>query len=865
MKHDVPEAISITQQEFASDLFRLLYGEGLEVKEYVEKHYRAYVRLGLDSFPEPGDIDSKKKDIFGYFVALKSAITDKDVYWLRESIPKYTDFEDLHAFIGIFPDKDGQGLGAEVAGNNRTFLNWLTGKTNSFKDVEEHANRFAYMIMKKTDVDTKDFKDTYRKWLTCLGIEEIGDYLFAALTSFNMENAADETVDYSRSRKIELKVVKDRASIFFGLVLFTLFNIVGKNLKNNTKYVDNLYRAMDSLFDDEIMRQKTLGKRLSVVQESFKFSQKALFDCIKAFEPRSISSDEALFPEDYYVPAEFMCLDGGVSNPIAAFADAQTSCRRLIYAKTGTGKSMYMQMLALCMLMSTIGKDGTVLSADSGRREKIQTLAGVMGVPEDCFVISIPAKMYSFLYSGGNRVIYKQDFAELFFDAMWKSSSKYNFYSLQNFESEIPRSMGDLDWVYDEVAESVIDSYARKGKLILLLDSFDEIAPGDMRDKYLASMGKFCDKYCKYTDGESIGAHVLLTTRQMSDDTMKRVKEHLGISGASKAVYTISPLGDSAKRKLIEEWYDGEDRTVDEVFDFFRDNHFYSAYSVNPYMLSVACSSYDKGENLGDITKKFINTLIERMRSNHSSEDYEVQGVFSEIKAILKEVATSDVIKHRKIIDREFLRGQIRGKLSPQIDPEKRDEILDRLLDIFVTEAGIIVPADGNDSAYQFINEQIRYELAVDRFKDLLIRRTDDPKGVYSILAIPTCIEEYVGLVVPLVCAFKSEYPEICKIIIDSLVAHGYENAEEEKLLVRAMLDLIIKRYSENITTVDDPAYSDRAIIIGCQRSLLIRILSSVEFRFTDSEKKYLLESSAYCRNKDYIGLILANFNKLQA
>ncbi len=710
MKYQMPKEMKLTKKEFCVDLFRLLYGDGFSSKEYTMKHYARYRELGFDFFapPENGDIVKRAfySDLIGFFAGAKKALTDKEIYGFGETIEGYTDNASVYAFLGIFPDKECEGFTAEMARNDRTVIDWLAGTTNSFREVDKNANRFAYLLLRNSELDMEDFKVCYRNWLSHLGITDIGEELFEAMTTFDWTKAQEVSMECAKGKDpLRVSVVKDKAILFFFLVMFSIFSLIGKNVETNKKYLERLYGAFEVLFKDEIKHQESVEKHIVRIDESIRFSQKALFECIKTFEPRSISSDDVLLPEDYYIPAEFTCAGTGSSSPIASFSTSQTSCRRLIYAKTGSGKSMYMQMVALCMLNSSLGKEEGALPLDENRKKNIDRLAGDLGTPEDCLVISIPAKMYSFLYNSGNAAIMNQDFVELFFYAMWRSSSKYNFYSLQNFESEVPRAAGDSSWVYDEMMKSRIDSYARQGKLILLLDSFDEVGQGDMRDKYLASIGKFCDRYCKYSDDNCIGAHILMTTRQMSDETMDRVKSHLGIYGKPQSLYTISPLSDNAKRRMIADWYNGEDRSPEEVFDYFRKNHFYSAYSVNPYMLSVACNSYDKGENLGDITKKFIDTLIERMRANHAGEDYTVEGVFSEVKDILKEVAAYDVIKHRKVIDKDVIRGQIRGKMSVEIDADEVEGILDRLLEIFITEAGIIVPADGDDSAYQFINE----------------------------------------------------------------------------------------------------------------------------------------------------------------
>lgn len=719
---------------------------------------------------------------------------------------------------------------------NRTVKGWIDGDGDKrINDSFEYVLLFSYFLLKNEDTDRKKFCEFYEKCLTLLGITDIQKIVWDRMVEF----------DWNQSRNIDFDGLKvdifnDKSILFFTMTLGTVMALLGRKVSKDT--VNAYHRLFKEMFADEL--------NASVPIE---FSQKILFESNKMFEPRSISKAGSYYPEDYYIPIDFECKsENGTVTPIAAFADSDASVRNIICAKTGYGKSVYMQMITVCMLASSMSEDDLENPDDKKRLSAIKEMGVTLGVPEGKLIISIPAKMFSACYEKKTKGIENGDFVELFFDSMWHLSSKYNFFSPQNFETtQLKKDVDTENWTVTGAIKDYLHSLAKEGKLILLLDSFDEIRHGEMRNAYLKSISKFYDEYCNYSDNKAIGAHILMTTRQMSDETMARIYGSLGISSDNQK-FTIKSLSDSAKLKLIGKWCNEEQVTAEENLARFKENHFYDEYSQNPYMLSVVCSLF--GTNLARITGELMDTLINRMLINNQREkNLDVQDVLYNIREILRSVAIDTVLEDKHSFSEGYLSSIIKKRLDTEDMPDEViAQCIEKIFSIFVTEVGLIVPADGEDKAYQFINNQIRYQLATEGFTNIL---SGDLRAEYmgKLLARKVKMSEYTGLLVPLLCAEGTENIHLADELIRGLVMHDYKTDEDAFYLLRAMADLILGRYGTSVATVSLTNDTDREDILKCQRMLVIRLLSAAEFAPTEKEKADILASNAYRSSESWL------------
>jgi len=179
------------------------------------------------------------------------------------------------------------------------------------------------------------------------------------------------------------------------------------------------------------------------------------------------------------------------------------------------------------------------------------------------------------------------------------------------------------------------------------------------------------------------------------------------------------------------------------------------------------------------------------------------------------------------------------------------------LHEIFVTEVGLIVLADGDDSDYQFINNQIRYELAAKGIQRAL--EDDEKASIYREIIFPSIknISEYVGLLVPLLCDINLENLQLAELLVSDLVMYDFHNDEEEKSLIQTMLDLLLNRYGSNIITAVISGKDVARFVNRAQRMLLIRLFSSQNFQPTNTEKENIKGSAALKNNKHWLSTVL--------
>lgn len=690
---------------------------------------------------------------------------------------------------------------------------------------------FSFLLLSRKAC-VSNCKSFFKKCLEYIGVTEIEDAVSYKLFNFDWEELGDQGIIGEKT----FTRLANNANILLGTVVLTIFEMIGTySAERDQAKLKKLHAMLARLFEKDVQASNAMER-----------AELAFFNSNKFFEPRSIQIKDKLYPQDFFVLPEFE-LDGekGVM-PLSLIKTATKSNRLLIVAKTGLGKSSFLQMASLCMLSDRLG---------SGEKNvALQEISEQIKAPKDLFIISVPARMFSFCYKDERYQEWTTDFISLFFNCMWKLSAGFNFYSTQSSQRFIV-NRDPLHVEDDVVTEELIDyvqELARTGKLLLILDSFDEIVAGDMREAYLKCLADFCNKYCSYPETNEVGAHIIVSSRQMSPSTMKSL-EYAMEADLQTHTYRILPLNATQREKLVLKWkrfLDPDEESSDILMEI-EQNHFYLDYSVNPYMLSVVCFyfSYD----LGRITQRYISFLTDRMIKINRDDRFAdpiIMDVLMNINRILQEVAGETVTNGNPHFSRSNLDKHLKKQINKtDLKQDDVDAYIERLHEIFVTQVGLIVPADGADEDYQFINGQIRYELAAKGIRRAL--ENDENTAVYREVILPsiTNIEEYVGLLVPLLCDINLENVQLAELLVSDLAMYDFKAEADESVLIRAMLDLLLNRYGSNITTAATPGDKDAKYVRRAQRMLLMRILTSKSFKVTEVEKEELAHSPAFRTN----------------
>lgn len=853
MKVCIPETIP-SRSEFLTKLLDAIFPD-LEEKNFARTGYGytaacdyACKELGLSK----GDLDEddllvEDSKIFRLMYELnasyetifnkKAAIlfSTAEKYYLKTSISLTSGEKNCRAY-----ECYSKSLYTFCDQTSGSIKGWLkpASESSRLNKSFEIATFFTYLLLMRPEC-----KETRRAFLdycfSVMGATDFEESVKFELYNFNWEDIHQTgTIDGRTFNRLT-----NRPIIVLGTIVLTILELLGNYApEKDADRIEAFYSLLKELFKEEFTTA-----RATVAAE------RALFNSLRFFEPRSIQTAKKLYPQDFFVMPVFTNENTEVANPLSEITNASKSKRLLIMAKTGLGKSAYLQMATLCMLEEKFASD-----VEDGLKQ----FAKKLNVPHDTYVLSIPAKMFSFCFRDERYRDWTNDFIALYFNFMWKIVSGYNCFSTQTSQriTGLFEKTQNEDFEVTEALYNYIQELARRGKLILLLDSFDEISSGNMRNAYLKSVAAFYDQYCCYPEANDTGAHVIISSREMSPKTMKNLEHALEI-GHEREIYGISLLNREQREELISKWNrfanipENESKTI---MNQIEENHYYLDYSVNPYMLSVVCFYF--GHDLGSITQRYISFLVDRMMKNNRTADPVIQDVLMNISKILQDIAGETITEgsahfSRQKLDRYLSRFIDKGELTE----EEFENYIERLHETFITEVGLIVPADGNDLDYQFINNQIRYELAAKGIQRVL---TDDEKtSVYRELIFPsiTNVEEYVGLLVPLLCDINLENVKLAEQLVSDLAMYDFKNEKENQVLTTTMMDLLLNRYGGSIITASNPGIKDRMYVRRAQRILLMRLFSSSAFRPSQIEKISILSSPAYTANINWVAEPLRN------
>lgn len=622
----------------------------------------------------------------------------------------------------------------------------------------------------------------------------------------------------------------------FSAVIITLTFLVGRYNKNTTayeKYFDSLYDFVRANF-----------KGYSAAIEMFDAAERFLFTCVKYFEPRSIQiAGTNLYPQNNFVMPRFSKPGTGepAVSPFAAVAAAEKSTRILIEAKTGLGKSLYLQTATLGMLQ----KHCDLPVEDKNELDRISK---EIGIPEDAYVISVPARMFTYCFT---RLKYKEwthNLLTLFLNSMWKLP--VNFFS-QQYQMVYTKDMLPCDTSNFEITDELrkyVHGLAQTGKLVVLLDSFDEI-PESIRPYYNKTVADFIDTYC----GDGVGAHIIAASRSMSQETMLSLTQHLSIPAGN--IYGIDSLKSEQKAELIRAWAKFfPQNNPEEIIAEINRNHYFTEFSENPYMLSLLCAY--NGKELGHIiSDNLVPTLLDKMIGNHRNDPPVIQAVLEDMSGILLVIAIRMLMNGKETIERSTIASYIRSYIDKtDRSDDEISKITRTVLDILVVDVGLIVPADGKDRAYQFINSRLLFEFAAKGLIAQLERADRYEQTLDNIFSKIKDIKTLAGLIVPVVCLADTEKINIARDCLNELVLRDCEgDAQKDGIVINALLDLLLNKYGNSIANAATTGSSDRNAIESLQRLLLMRLFASKNFNPTAEEKAEIAASPVYLNNKSWL------------
>lgn len=736
--------------------------------------------------------------IFDEFEKVDKAITDNDA---RVATPvgrlaiKLLEFDaPTSGFDLITEIYSDVGFDSFRIRENRSAVRWFNGSTGSMHEgtLYRASVFYAYGLIKLANCE---------------------EYIRFFFDSFEINLNVDRLLDCAKLLDWEEDIV-----------LFITYILLGCN--KGTEWLESkLY-----------LLREYINNKMRPVEAAIE-AEKCWLNDVSSFSPRTIEDTVAgLAMQDFYVQSEFKTQGIECPEPIQRMARAKNSTRQLILGRTGMGKSMYIRMASLCIGRHLLNQN-----------DKIDELAKKMETPDNIYVIYVPAYMFSYCFKKTEYRSWTDDFITLYFNCIFTLSGSINFDKRELRNPRIcPECLG-----YEITKELIqyITALANEGRLLLLADSFDEIPSGEMRNAYLITLRSFYTKYCDCP--EKKGAHTIVTSRKMSLSTMRELANSIGIKLASQDVVEIQPLSKEQQEELILNW----DRQFigKGIKENIRrlNNHFFNEIASNPYMLSIFC--LHSGAGINEILASLIkNIMIYRMQQAvNALENDLLKSVLNStaIQDILQKTAFKTVQESTPHFSLDIVAPYIQSKLSGlELSDDEYEYCYNVIISLFATAVGLIVPADNEDDNYQFIADSIRYELAVSRI-------ADETKKYASIdLAVEYCTlkgqlddKEYVNLMIPLICKVSNmRNIPLAEALIRNLVLRSYKK-ENEWLINRSMIDLVLERYGLNITCLyPNKSSSNYQYCLSADRLIMMRLLSAPNFMATASEKKSLVNSNAF-------------------
>lgn len=813
MKYIIPEVIP-NRKGFISELMKVIFFDNdAEIGyRYAENCQKKVDELGLDHTISPDH------DILNLLFLM-----NHHYYLLKGENHRL-----VHPnFLTTYPDQIHKTF-CEAGSINQ----WLREDTGYLNSTFHVALFYSYLFL-IIDGRNQEQWNYFEKLLSYLGVVQIDDLMVPYLSTFDLKKR--EGSDYNIG--LEVEALTDLSVQLFTLAMLTMCCIVGRKPKVQEQYI--------SIFQNKC---KSMLQKYQDACDGIEFANNTLFESVNRFDPRTIRSSEPdkMKIENFYVPVQFYRNEREIEHPLSGIDQNVNSKRAILQAKTGMGKSTYLQTMVLGML-----KDRFLEKPDT----QLTSLFNDMEVPEGMMVISVPASMFSYCFQKREYNKWTKSFVDLYFNAMWKLSGGYNFFSNRSIQ-DLKEARQFLPSNEEETLE-IVDDYLKRmadeGKLVLILDSFDEIYSGDMRNAYIRALNSFYDDYCE----GKVGAHVIISSREMSPATMNSLKAALKIN--DNDIYKINSFDEARQKKLVKNWiyFLTHDRSEKEkqfnlLWKQIQENHFYQKYADNPYTLSVLC--YDSGKGLVNITKSFVDSLIDEMNYNQRNcSDFLVLNMIHNMRQILQEIALEIVESGQTYFSNLTLNQKLRSHVSASgMEEETIRHAIAQVNEIIVTDVGLVVPADGRDDDYQFINDLIRYELAVEAVIQLLGTSDEGKFFIKGVLPEIADVQAFVGVMVPLICHMEDNFQISEKLVYD-LTMRNFDNKEENQILTEAVEDLVLTKYATSLFNISNPPAKYKNLVYRLQRLALMRLFTSTEFHPAADQLRAIENSTAYKNNKDKI------------
>ena len=710
----------------------------------------------------------------------------------------------LYRFIG-----DGTPAGTSSWGK---WLDPVRRTAPVFENRFQLALLFAYLLLSR-DVcrDTREPILSY--CLSLMGITGKDRPFFRAACAFGWEEGAEARWGTSTFSRLENRAVKALA----GALLCALQCVYSPE-----ETAQDVCRA----YGDWL--QETFAQPLAVV-ESLDAAETVLYQATAVMIPRSIKTTRRLLQQDIFVAPDFTRAEQASESPLAPLSHAARSRRTILVASTGMGKSSFLQAAAHCILAPEREESPETKAALEGMARELEAPAGMT-------VLMVSGALFTSCYESPARRAWTEDLAALFLRDAWAQGE-----------------MGIQTPDYTEDLQEELRSLAREGRLVLFLDSYDEIPAGAPRTAYLQALAAFTETYCRFPEPDAVGAHILMASREMSPETMERLKAAADIPERD-AFYTLAPLTYEKQCRLAQGWKKfrrGDEGEFQELLQAIRENHFYRDFARNPYMLSVLINFF--GRDMGAISERIITDLLVKLVRG-GGEDPVVQYVLEELRPLLQQVAMDTVLAGQLHFSRALLEGYLDTLLEDEeLDARDLAAVKRQIHHILVVKVGLIVPADQEDDAYQFINDTIRCALAAAGLQQALERNAETEALRQRLSAMPS-LSRYAGVMVPLICKLGTENTRLAEALIGDMALRDAEGPETSAL-TEAFLDLLLRRYGDSIACVSIPGTHDVYWVNRAQRLLLLRLSAAFTPALSPQEQEALAASPASRRNPGWLSL----------
>lgn len=687
-------------------------------------------------------------------------------------------------------DPLGNGLNPFVEWNYKSVSGWLSEKQTKMNDSTLFRGTAFYTLGLLSFANCEEYV-TY--CFERLGIEEDVETIVDCATLLNWK---DE------------------------LVLFLTYIILG--CSNGIEWTEKKV----AIFEKFILKKMSDAKNAELVE-------RAWLSDVCVFRPRTVLDIKEIGSmQDYYVRPHFSSCGKECNEPIARLDNASVSVRQLLVGRTGMGKSMYAQLASVSMCRALLQS-----------QKDVALIAEKMPIANGKYVIYLPANMFSYCYGKDEYKEWTSDLVTLYFNCVIKLLGTFNFDKREFREERVDFGLSEIS-ISDGLLE-YIKALATAGRLVLVADSFDEIVAGKMRNAYLSALHSFYETYCNCPSG--IGAHVLVTSREMSPNTMESLASAIGIGVHSANVIHIDPMTKSQQQELISNWDRNYNSGIHEYLGQL-DNHFFTDLCSNPYMLSVICSK--TGRKLNNVVNILIKEIIEYRilpAANDLNNDI-LRSVLEpkQIIGILQELAFDTLQQGCPHFSIELLSSHCQRSLADlELSDEEYNYCFDVIINLFTTAVGLIVPADNEDERFQFISEYFRYELAAAKLASGKYKTDDDRiKYCSSVVNKISDDQDYLDLMIPLIC--KTESAPFNEAMVKNLVFRSY-SAENEFIVNRALIDLVMSRYGGSIVAqIPNKRSTDYFYQLCADRMVIIRLLSAPNFSPTEEEKRAILRSNAF-------------------